>query len=93
MYKNLRIVPCSFDLCLFTAMRRLKHITIFFAIVKASLCSKKLIRSFDLRLGKDMYIGSDEEQALVNAIASHFPASNQFLCTNHLKDGTLNYMQ
>ena len=29
----------------------------FFAIVKASLYSNKLIRSFDLRLGEDMYIG------------------------------------
>ena len=65
----------------------------FFAAVKSILCSKKLIRSFDLRLGKDMYIGSDEEQALVNAIASNFPASNQFPCTKHLKDGTLNYLQ
>ena len=34
------------------------------------------------RLGKDMYIGSGEEQALVNAIVSNVPASNQFLCTS-----------
>ena len=40
-----------------------------------------------------MYIGSDDETALVNAIDSNFPASNRFLCTNHLNDGTINYLQ
>ena len=40
-----------------------------------------------------MIIGSDEEKALVNAIATNFPASNHFLCTKHLKDGTAAYMQ
>ena len=40
-----------------------------------------------------MYIGSDDETALVNAIDSNFPASNRFLCTKHLKDGTVNYLQ
>ena len=40
-----------------------------------------------------MVIWSDEEQALVNAIAINFPASEHFLCTNHLKDGTRANMQ
>ena len=100
VYKNLRIVRADnakehpqFIGPVFIHRDPTFEYNYFFALVKASLCSKKLIRSFDLRLGKDMYIGSDEEQALVNAIASHFPASNQFLCTKHLKDGTLNYMQ
>ena len=48
---------------------------------------------FELRLGKDMLIGSDEEKALVNAIDSNFPASDRFLCTKHLKDGTCAYLQ
>ena len=48
----------------------------FFTTVKASLYSKHSNGSFDLRLGKDMLIGSDEERALVNAIDSNFPGSN-----------------
>ena len=59
----------------------------FFSTVKASLYSKHSIGSFDLRLGKDMLIGSDEERALVNAIDSYFPGSNQLFCSKHLKDG------
>ena len=93
VYKNLRIVradnagehPLFIGPVFIHRDATFEAYNYFFAAVKSSLCSKKLIRSFDLRLGKDMYIGSDEEQALVNAIASHFPASNQFLCTKHLK--------
>ena len=33
------------------------------------------------------------ERALVHAIDSNFPVLNQFLCSRHLKYGTLNYMQ
>ena len=65
----------------------------FFAAVKASLSSKSSLRSFEQRLGKDMYIGSHDETALVNAIDRNFPASNRFLCTKHVKDGTVNYLQ
>ena len=101
VYKNLRIVradnakehPLFIGPVFIHRDATFEAYNYFFATVKASLCPKKSIRSFDLRLGKDMYIGNDEEQALVNAIASSFPASNQFLCTKHLKNGTLNYLQ
>ena len=46
-----------------------------------------------MRLGKYMHIGSDEELALTKAIDFNFPASNRFLCTKHLRDGTLAYLQ
>ena len=65
----------------------------FFSIIKSSLCSKHSVENFEIWLGKDMIIGSDEEKALVNAIATHLPASNHFLCTKHLKDRTAAYMQ
>ena len=66
----------------------------FFSDDTSSLCSGYSVESFAIRLGKDMIFGIDEEQALlVNAIASNFPASEHFLCTKHLKDGTRAYMQ
>ena len=40
-----------------------------------------------------MYIESDEELDLTNAIDINFPASNRLLCTKHLNDGTRAYLQ
>ena len=64
-----------------------------FSTLKASLRTRNTIESFELRLGNDNCIDSDEELALTNAIDSNFPASTRFLCTKHLKDGTMAYMQ
>ena len=61
--------------------------------IKSSPCCEDSVKSLEIGFGKDMIIGSDEEQALVNAIASNFPASEHFLCTKHLKDGTRAYVQ
>ena len=74
-------------------MQILQLITIFFSTVKASLCSGNTVESFELRLGNNMYIGSDEEFSLTKAIDINFPASNRFLCTKHLNDGTRAFLQ
>ena len=65
----------------------------FISTIKGSLYLQNSISSFDIRLGDGIHIGSDKERAIVNAIDINFPGSNQLLCSKHLKDGTLNYMQ
>ena len=40
-----------------------------------------------------MVFSSDEEQALTSAVESVFPSSTRTLCTKHLKDNVLAYMQ
>ena len=100
VYKNLRVVRKDNEnehpLCIGVFIHRdakFPAYNYFFVTIKSSLCSEYSVESFEIRLGKDMIIGSDEEQTLMNAIASHFPASEHFLCTKHLKDGTRAYMQ
>ena len=44
-------------------------------------------------MGKSMIFGSDEEQAITKAIESVYPSSNRTLCTKHLKDNVVAYMQ
>ena len=46
-----------------------------------------------MRIGKYTHIGSDDELALTKAIDFNLPASIRFLCTKHLRDGTLAYLQ
>ena len=48
----------------------------FFSITKSNFSTSSAIDSFEIRLGKNMLIGSDEEKALVDAFAANFPASN-----------------
>ena len=64
----------------------------FFAHIKAMLCKQISIKAIEVNLGKEMYIGSDEESALTKAIESVFPSSIRMLSTRHLKD-TRNYLQ
>ena len=101
VYKNLRVVhkgnESEHPLCIGPIMihrdATFHDYNYFFATIKSSLVSNNPVDCFEIRLGKDMLIGSDEEKALINAIESNFPASEQFLCTKHLKDGTKGYMQ
>ena len=65
----------------------------FFSTVKASLCKKHNVQNIELSTSKEMVFGSDEEQALTSAIESVFPSSTRTLCTKHLKDNVLAYMQ
>ena len=44
-------------------------------------------------MSKSLIFGSDEEQAITKAIESVFPSSNRTLCTKHLKDNVIAYMQ
>ena len=60
----------------------------FFAHIKAMLFKQISIKTIEVNLGKEMYIGSDEESALTKAIESVFPSSIRMLCTRHLKDNT-----
>ena len=101
VYKNLRVVradnsekhPLFIGPVFIHRDATFEAYNYFFAALKASLCPKSSNRSFELRLGKDMYIGSDDETASVNAIDSNCPTSNRFLCAKHLKDGPVNYLQ
>ena len=52
------------------------------------LCKQIIIKAIEVNLGREMYIGSDEESALTKAIESVFPSSIRMLCTRHLKDNT-----
>ena len=63
----------------------------FFSAIKGALCES--VDAFELSLGNDIHIGSDEEKALTKAIDSNFPAARRFLCSKHLKEGTIAYMQ
>ena len=65
----------------------------FFSTIKASLCCEHAVESFEVRLEKYMHIGSDEELALTKDIDFNFPASIRFLCTKHLRDGTLAHLE
>ena len=62
-----------------------------FTAIKGALCES--LDAFEISLGKDIYIGSDDEKALTKAMESNFPAAHRFLCTKHLKDNTTAYMQ
>ena len=48
----------------------------FLSTIKGSLYPQNSISWFDIRLGDGIYIGSDEERAIVNAIDINFPGSN-----------------
>lgn len=65
----------------------------FFSSIKATLCRKHKIHGIEVSLGKNLIFGSDEEQALTKAIESVFASSVRTLCTKHLKDNVLAYMQ
>jgi hypothetical protein len=65
----------------------------FFSTVKASLCKKTDIQKMEISTNKDIVFGSDEEKALTSAIESVFPSAIRTLCTKHLKDNVLAYMQ
>ena len=101
VYKNLRVVrkdneeehPLFVGPIFIHRDATFEAYNFFFVTIKSILCSKNSMNCFELRLGKDMLIGSDDEKALVNAIDSNFPASDRFLCTKHLKDGTIAYLQ
>ena len=58
----------------------------FFSVIKGKLCSKDNARAIEIRFGKDVLFGSDQEKALTNAIESVFPSSTRFLYTKHMKD-------
>ena len=99
IYKNLRVVrsddPSNHPLTMGPLFLHkdvdFKAYNYFFSSVKGALCES--VHSFELSLGKDVLIGSDEEAALTKAIDSNFPASLRFLCSIHLKDNTNAYMQ
>ena len=48
----------------------------FLSTIKGSLHPQNSISSFDIRLEEGIYIGSDEERAIINAIDINFPGSN-----------------
>ena len=93
MLTTLMIILLFLDLCSFTEMLLSRPTITFFSTIKGSLYPQNSISLFDIRLGDGIHIGSDEERAIVNTIDIDFPGSNQLLCSKHLKDGTLNYMQ
>ena len=57
------------------------------------MCRKHNIQAIEVSLDKKLVFGSDEEQALTKAIESVFPSSTRTLCTKHLKDNVMAYMQ
>ena len=101
VYKNLRVVrandadehPLVLGPVFIHRDATFEAYNFFLSTIKGSLYPQNSISSFDIHLGDGIYIGSDEERAIVNAIVINFPGSNQLLCWKHLKDGALNYMQ
>ena len=99
VYKNLRVVrsdyPSNHPLTLGPVFlhrdANFEAYNYFFSAIKGALCES--VDAFEVSLGKDILIGSDEEKALTKAIESTFPASLRFLCSKHIKDSTLAYMQ
>ena len=57
--------------------------------------SAKVERNFDpdLKLNEKTIIGSDDEKALLKAIEICFPNARRYLCTKHLEDNVLRYLQ
>ena len=64
----------------------------FFAHIAAEL-ELPMIGMLDIRLSKEMVIGSDNEKALTKAIENTFPEATRLLCTKHLKDNIRHYMR
>ena len=65
----------------------------FLSTVKAVMCEKFSFQTIQLNIEKSLVFGSDEEQAITKAIESVFPSSNRTLCTKHLKDNVVAFMQ
>ena len=99
VYKNLRVVrsddPSNHPLTLGPVFlhrdANYAAYNYFFSAIKGAVCES--VDSFEINIGKDLLIGSDEEKALTKAIDSNFPASLRFLCSKHLKENTAAYMQ
>ena len=100
VYKNQRIVrknnPSEHPLFLGHILLR-KEATfeayhLFFSSIKAKLCKENSVRAVEIRMGKDVVFGSDEVQALTEAIKSVFPSSIRLLCLQHIKNNLSAYM-
>ena len=65
----------------------------FLSAINATLCRKHNIQAIEVSLDRKLIFGSDEEQALAKAIESVFPSSTRLLCSKHIKDNIIHYMQ
>ena len=65
----------------------------FLSAIKATLCRKHNIQAIEVSLDRKLTFGSGEEQALTKAIESVFPSSTRLLCSKHIKDNIIHYMQ
>ena len=64
----------------------------FFAHIAAEL-EVNLINVIDVRLSKEIQLGSDDEKALTKAVDATFPDSKRLLCARHLKDNVRHYLR
>ena len=62
----------------------------FFAHIAAEL-EVNIINVIDVRLSKDIQLGSDDEKALAKAVDATFPDAKGLLCARHLKDNIRHY--
>ena len=63
----------------------------FFAHIAAEL-EVNIINVIDVRLSKDIQLGSYDEKALAKAVDTTFPDAKGLLCARHLKDNVRHYL-
>jgi len=63
----------------------------FFAHLKSKLSAASI--STEINLIDEIAIGSDQEQAILKAIASNFPVASHVLCSRHIKQNVTHYLR
>ena len=98
VYKNQRVVrsdrpqdhPLFLGLALLHRDSTFEAYHHFLSAIKATLCRNHNIQVIEVSLDRKLTFGSE---ALTKAIESVFPLSTRLLCSNHIKDNIIHYMQ